>query len=551
MSLVGRLEDLSLGEILQIVSLSKRSGLLRLESPEGKANIFIQAGNVIYAARSDEKEGVLSLLVHHGLVKLDQLEAIRAELESSVSAEELCSLLDEKLGISPEAFQQVLKRRVEELVYSLFYWEEGTFSFQLIEEEKDHPFLMRMRPFFLVDGIGAQFLVMEGARRKDELGRAVSTEPPAPDEHAPEPDMEMMADWEQELPEHFATKAVVSEEDRRLKQEIDELEVPLSFPHLHERVAGTVLLIGLDRTLVAGITDALKGRGITLLVHDNGADGLTKIQELRQLRINPFLIVDVEATGITDNRVMGGLEVLSTMWDLGLSLPVGLLHRKELPAELIKKIGSVPGIYFFPVSDPSREEEVVGEILDAIEHALSVPSDSKAATREEPATPKTEVPVERAADVGSPAPESPAAAQTAQPEAESAEIEDYYDIRQELSGDLEGMDLPFDEGWEEEQGLPQEMPLDPHMAQLSSYVSELNRQDISGEITLLALRFAAFFVSRAVLFLVRKGDITGLGQFGVDLGKGRNAESAIRSLSLQTEHQSVFTRVVRSQQSYK
>jgi hypothetical protein len=89
------------------------------------------------------------------------------------------------------------------------------------------------------------------------------------------------------------------------------------------------------------------------------------------------------------------------------------------------------------------------------------------------------------------------------------------------------------------------------MARLSSYVNELNRQDISGEITLLALRFASAFANRAILFLIRKNDIKGLGQFGVDLGQDLDADSAIRSLNLPLEENSIFHRVALHKQSYK
>ena len=47
MSLVGNLEDLSLPDILQIVSLSKKSGVLTLEREEIQGRIFIRDGKVI------------------------------------------------------------------------------------------------------------------------------------------------------------------------------------------------------------------------------------------------------------------------------------------------------------------------------------------------------------------------------------------------------------------------------------------------------------------------------------------------------------------------
>jgi hypothetical protein len=549
MSLVGRLEDLSLGEILQIVSLSKRSGLLRLESPEDKANIFIRAGEVIYAARSDEKEGVVSLLVHHGLIELDQIENMRAELESRTSAQQLRDLLDTKLGITPEAFQQVLKKRVQELVYSLFHWDEGTFSFQLIEKEEDHPLLARMTPFFLEDGIGAQFLVMEGARRKDELGRELSMEPAVPDEKKPEANLEIGVDWEKEFEQQLARDPAASEEKRGLIQELKEFEAPTILPPLPEQITGTIILIGLNRTLAAGIANGIKGMGITLLVHEDGAEGLTRIQELRQNRINPFLILDVEAAGITDHRELGGLEILSTIWDLGFSLHVGLVHRRDLPAVLLEKLDRIPGIHLFPVRAPADEEQVIGGIVRIFKSVFSGSATTGLPATEELAVPQASEPVEIPPDIVPPIPPELTGPEPLMPEITPEKKQDYFDIQQELSDDLEGIDLPF-ESWEEGDKSYEE-PLDPHMAQLSSYVSELNRQDISGEITLLALRFASSFVSRAVLFLVRKEDLKGLGQFGVDLGEGKDADSIVRSLTIPMVDKSVFKSVAVNQRSFK
>ncbi len=46
MSLVGSLEDLGLGDILQIVSLSRKSGLLSIHSDEGEGRIVFCDGLV-------------------------------------------------------------------------------------------------------------------------------------------------------------------------------------------------------------------------------------------------------------------------------------------------------------------------------------------------------------------------------------------------------------------------------------------------------------------------------------------------------------------------
>jgi hypothetical protein len=549
MSLVGRLEDLSLGEILQIVSLSKRSGLLRLESPGGKASLYIRAGKVIYAATSDEKGGVLNLLADKGLIGAHQLEVLSENLESAPSAQAFRELLAKESGIDHRQFQTVLKSRVEELTYTLFIWEEGTFSFQLIEDESSHPVLSKVAPFFLDEGVGAQFLVMEGARRKDEMMRT-STDGQKP-ETAPmvDPDKVLGDNWEQEFEQHLAGSApddedVSTEED--LQDELDEFIVPENLPSLPLHLSNKVVAIGLQAPLVAEIEGSFNRKGFDLLVHENGADALTRIQELRQQKLDPYLLVDMEAQGITDGRDLGGLEVISTLWDFGFHLPVGLICSRELYGELASKLKEVTGLTIFEMpetSDPAsvrRILETVGEYVKSSSPQTAEPENIQPFKEPEPPEPAG-------------LPERPAEEETVDehPAGEIDRGEDFYDIEQEFSEELSGIDLPFEDALDESLTLPGDVSLDPHMSRLSSYVNELNRQDISGEITLLALRFASAFTDRAILFLVRRDDIKGLGQYGVDLGQERNADSLVRSLSLPLEENSLFHRVVKQRQSYK
>jgi hypothetical protein len=559
MSLVGRLEDLSLGEILQIVSLSKRSGLLRLEAPDGKASLYIRAGKVIYAASSDEKEGVLNLFAENGLIETDQLESFKAKLESTSEPQEFRDLL----GIGNDSFQEVLKTRVEELTYSLFMWEEGTFSFQLIEDANTHPLLSKVAPFFLGEGIGAQFLVMEGARRKDEMLRHAPSEASQDKSAMVDPGSVLGDDWENEFEQHLTGSAgevaeKTPEED--LAEELDEFVVPDTLPQLPDQISGKVVAVGLTAPLVVEITGGFVRADIELMLQENGADALVKIQELRQKGINPYLLVDLEAPGITDGRVFGGLEVVSTLWDFGFHLPVGIVCRGELQGELGTKLQSVTGLTVFSVSEPI-DKSSVQQIVQAVTGAVGPVPDSQ----EEIATasaPETSPEKQFPADV--PVAVSPDQVPEGQPSVQldiepdektvqelEADGEEYYDIEQEFSDELGDIDLGFDDDNQEAQVPPQEASLDPHMARLSSYVGELNRQDISGEITLLALRFASAFANRAILFLMRKDDIKGLGQFGVDLGQNINADSAVRSLNLPMEDNSIFQRVTEHRQSYK
>ena len=69
MSLVGSLEDLGLADILQIVSLSRKSGMLVLRSESGDGRIVLRDGLVQGASIKGEPDDLRSLLVSRGGVE--------------------------------------------------------------------------------------------------------------------------------------------------------------------------------------------------------------------------------------------------------------------------------------------------------------------------------------------------------------------------------------------------------------------------------------------------------------------------------------------------
>jgi len=556
MSLVGRLEDLSVGEILQIVSLSKRSGMLRLESPKGKANLYIKVGKVIYSSRSDEREGVLGLLAHHGLVEVSRLEPVRELLENASDAGTFRQLLEEHLGIKPEALQNALRKRIEELVFSLFFWEEGTFSFQLVENEAEHPLLAKMMPLFLEDGIGAQFLVMEGARRKDELLR---TGPGGPAEAGPG-DLTGFEEDEFGIEEKLGVEVIGdSEDDKQVDAEIDAFEVPTSLPPVTEELADLVLFISSDDELSGGICEALTDKGIGVVSEIDVASSIGSLQEMR-VSGTPIVVVDLMADGITDEVILGGLDFITTVWEFGFNLSIILFHRDPLPRKLKEKLSSITSVTTLEIAGMSVSTE---SVESSVEKIIAKVLSSLAEESERPPEPvddisagSDEIVIEVETELYPSGIQEEAVVDThgtgSEPAAdiEPGDDEEYYDIEQDFQDDLKDLDIPFAHLDNGSVQMPDAIQ-DPQMQRLSSFVAELRRPDISGEITLLALRFASGFASRAVLFLVRKNDIKGLGQFGVDLGEGKDADAAVRSLELPVGDDSVFFRVINSQQSYR
>jgi hypothetical protein len=161
MSLVGSLEDLGLGDILQIVSLSRKSGLLLIHSEEGEGRIVFCDGLVRAAYVKGEPENLRALLVEARFISAEDFD--RATELSDAHSVPVTEALCESTSLTRESLDSLRREQVERAVFHIFSWVVGEFSFEVREEidPRDREILIPM-------GINAQYLTMEAARLGDE-----------------------------------------------------------------------------------------------------------------------------------------------------------------------------------------------------------------------------------------------------------------------------------------------------------------------------------------------------------------------------------------------
>ena len=180
MSLVGSLEDLSLGDIMQIISLSQKSGVLVLESAAGAGRIVF-CGGLIQAAClkgvAGHGQDLRHLILEKSILDPAGFDALcsRAE-DQNISIEEA---LAREVGLDAEKLEALVGDAVEAAVLEMFTWPTGDFSFDVrTESDPEDPQLILMK------GINAQYIAMEGMRVKDEAAR-VGEKGPADDDVDP------------------------------------------------------------------------------------------------------------------------------------------------------------------------------------------------------------------------------------------------------------------------------------------------------------------------------------------------------------------------------
>ncbi len=142
MSLVGSLEDLGLGDILQIISLSGKSGVLVLQADEGEGKILFEEGRIRSALIQGGPTSMAELLESRSLPPAD--------------------------SVAPEELEAGLQEHVEECVLCMFTWAEGEFSFEV-----GAPTPQELGGFSLDPGLNPQFLALEGTRQADERAAAM------------------------------------------------------------------------------------------------------------------------------------------------------------------------------------------------------------------------------------------------------------------------------------------------------------------------------------------------------------------------------------------
>ncbi len=163
MSLVGSLEDLGLGDILQIVSLSRKSGLLLIHSEQGEGRIVFCDGLVRAAHVKGEPEDLRSLLVEADFISPEDFD--RAAALSSARGVPVVESLSECTSLTRESLDSLRREQVERAVFRIFSWVVGEFSFE-VREQIDPRDLEILIP----TGINAQYLTMEATRLSDERG---------------------------------------------------------------------------------------------------------------------------------------------------------------------------------------------------------------------------------------------------------------------------------------------------------------------------------------------------------------------------------------------
>jgi tetratricopeptide (TPR) repeat protein len=158
MAIRGSLREASLPDVLQLLAMGKKTGCLSVTHRQQFGTVYFERGRISHAAIVNRRDRLGDILVKHGLVTPVALDAAIAA-QAAQPERRLGDLLVQAGHIRREQLEQYLTHQIEEAVYFLFTWSQGTFTFEpdVRPDHQDH-----------LVSISPESLLLEGARRVDE-----------------------------------------------------------------------------------------------------------------------------------------------------------------------------------------------------------------------------------------------------------------------------------------------------------------------------------------------------------------------------------------------
>lgn len=159
MAIEGQLQDVGLADICQLLAMGRKTGCLSVTDRSNFGYIFFEDGVVIHATVLNRPEQLGELLVRNHALSAEALREARQEAAGAPGTH-YSHILVERGELGRGELERFAQVEVEESVYRLFEWKDGSFHFRSgVEPDPSVPIRV---------SIPAETLLLEGARRADE-----------------------------------------------------------------------------------------------------------------------------------------------------------------------------------------------------------------------------------------------------------------------------------------------------------------------------------------------------------------------------------------------
>lgn len=450
MSLTGNLEDLPLTDIIQIISLSKRTGILEVIEPSGNRGfILFKNGFVIGATSPNPSHMTLGeILIRQGLIEREVLQQILNEQLKTRPHVPLGQILVEKGLLDKKTLEEIIKHQIYRAIYEMLKIERGTFSFSLSEIiPVDHIRLDPLDLIFLEKGLSAQQVLLDALRTHDEESRTGE------------------GHHESEFPDLNDLEATSKDLLEADSVEIEPVQDALTQPILERHVVFVISPYDTRSAIFNQIfsqydllTISIRTLEITHI--------LDRIQEWQEKRFTIGLIIDVDAW-VNNGVLPSFLEtVVSKIIEKLPDISAFLCTTNDKLRHKTPGIQSLNSVIWLHGPQQGRQPLIIGYYAREIVHQLSKLHQKS-----------------------------------------TSHIEEKASFIEQLWKEV-GLDEPYDIQTDAEFRFQRALQL------LKNALGQLRDPQETPQISLLILQYASEFTDRGVLILITESGLIGLGGYG-------------------------------------
>ncbi len=161
MGFVGRIEDLAVVDIFQVIALGKRTGTLTLTRRKDQGLVVFRNGAIVFCQTNAIHETLGSILVNrHHIDEATLLAALDIQ-QRSETPRPLGSILVEMDAITPETLRDVAYEQVKAILAELLLWDSGVFQFESVEVEETFKTAFDTSEFLVEDGLRTEEVLLD------------------------------------------------------------------------------------------------------------------------------------------------------------------------------------------------------------------------------------------------------------------------------------------------------------------------------------------------------------------------------------------------------
>jgi hypothetical protein len=159
LDLQGNIEKFTLPEILQLIAAGRKSGTLGIQRDDSIVMIYFENGDVVYGYGPRQTFHLGQLLREKKKLTDTQLEEAIAMQAKAENSKRLGEILIGKGFIDRADLESVVHQQIEQLLFSLLSWQNGSFKFYENQFPTQEEITVRL---------SVENVILEGLRRLDE-----------------------------------------------------------------------------------------------------------------------------------------------------------------------------------------------------------------------------------------------------------------------------------------------------------------------------------------------------------------------------------------------